>query len=200
MPALDRRRRPPCLPGWAAVACLLLAWPVRAQTATRAITTSLVVDVALTGAAVQDLDFARMQSGTAKTVATRDAQTCADGCTAGKWRFQNVSRRSADRYANLQFAVLPDSLVGPGGAKLGVTYSARGCAWWRALNVQLNCVTSALTTAGSTMAIPINAVPGAALSGQPRDIYLWLGGTATPRAGQRAGDYTGVVTVYFFYN
>jgi hypothetical protein len=206
MSPLHVRRRPPFLRGWAAGAFLgvALAAPLapraHAQTKTVTVATGLVVDVPLSATALRNLDFVRMQPGTPKAVAAQDAQTCTDGCGAGKWQFQNISRRGADRFANLQFAVLPDSLIGPGGAKLGVSYTARACVWWRALNAQLNCVTQATSTSGSTVVVPINGVAGAVLSGQPRDIYLWLGGTATPRAGQRAGDYTGVVTVFFFYN
>jgi hypothetical protein len=209
MSPLQDRRRPPSLRGWAAgafrglaltaLSTLLLAPIARAQTKTVTVATGLVVDVPLSATALGNLDFVRMQPGTAKAVAAQDAQTCTDGCRAGKWHFQNISRRGADRRANLQFAALPDSLIGPGGAKLGVSYTARACVWWRALNVQLNCVAQATSTSGSTVVVPINGA-GAVLAGQPRDLYLWLGGTATPRPGQRAGDYTGVVTVFFFYN
>jgi hypothetical protein len=130
-------------------------------------------------------------------------QTCTDACTSGRWRFQNISRKGADRNANLQFATLPDSLVGPGGAKLGVSYTARACVYDRATNLSLGCVTQATSIQGSTIVVPINKVAGAIGDQSPalaRDIYLWLGGTASPRAGQRAGDYSGVVTVFFFYN
>lgn len=183
------------------VACI--AAPARAQTLTATVTTGLVVDLALSGAAEQNLDFTRMQPGTSKGVAAQDVQTCTDGCTAGRWRFQNISRKGTDRRANMQFAALPDSLVGPGGARLGIAYNARACVYNRATNLSLGCVVQASSVQGSTVVVPINRVAGAIGDLSPaisRDIYLWLGGTASPRPGQRAGDYTGTVTVFFFYN
>ena len=182
---------------------LALGAPLRAQTLTATLTTGLIVDVPLSGSAEQNLDFTRMQPGTPKTVAPQTAQSCVDACAAGRWRFQNISRKGADRRANLQFAVLPDSLVGPGGAKLGVAYSAQACVFDRATNTSVGCVTQASSIQGSTIVVPINKVAGAIGETTPqiaRDIYLWLGGTASPVAGQRAGDYSGVVTVFFFYN
>ena len=73
----------------------------------------------------------------------------------------------------------------------------------RATNLSLGCIAQSPSIQGSTVVVPINKVAGAIGDLTPpiaRDIYLWLGGTASPRAGQRAGDYTGVVTVFFFYN
>ena len=205
----------PCPPGlagyrplrhiaWAVcVSALVAAPPARAQTITATLATGLVVDVALTGAAEQNLDFTRMQPGTPKSVSAQDAQGCSDACTAGRWRFQNISRRNVDRRANMQFAVLPDSLIGPGGARLGIAYTARACVHERATNLSLGCVSQATSIQGSTLVVPINKTAGAIGDLTPaiaRDIYLWLGGTASPRPGQRAGDYSGVVTVFFFYN
>ena len=189
---------------WAVCILALVAdAPLRAQTVTATLTTGLIVDVALSGAAEQNLDFTRMQPGTPKTVAAQAAQSCVDACAAGRWRFQNISRKGSDRRANMQFAALPDSLVGPGGARLGVTYSANACVFDRATNLSLGCVAQASSIQGSTVVVPINKVAGAIGETNPqiaRDIYLWLGGTASPVAGQRAGDYSGVVTVFFFYN
>jgi hypothetical protein len=73
----------------------------------------------------------------------------------------------------------------------------------RATNLSVGCVAQASSIQGSTIVVPINKTPGAIGETNPqvaRDIYLWLGGTASPVAGQRAGDYSGVVTVFFFYN
>jgi hypothetical protein len=182
---------------------MFAAVPVRAQTVTATLVTGLVVDVPLSGAAEQNLDFMRMQPGASKSVAAQDVQSCTDACTAGRWRFQNISKKNTDRFANMQFTVLPDSLVGPGGAKLGIAYTARACVYNRATNLSLGCVTQGSSIQGSTVVVPINKVAGAIGDQTPalaRDIYLWLGGTASPRAGQRAGDYSGVVTVFFFYN
>ena len=197
--------RPSRLAAWAVFVSVLVlaAAPVRAQTVTATVATGLVVDVALTGAAEQNLDFTRMQPGSTKTVSAQTAQGCADGCAAGRWRFQNISRKNGDRTANMQFSVLPDSLTGPGGAKLGVAYNARACVYDRATNTSLGCVTQASSIQGSTVVVPINKIAGAIGDFNPaiaRDIYLWLGGVASPQSGQRAGDYTGVVTVFFFYN
>jgi hypothetical protein len=198
--------RPSRLAAWAAcLSALVVCAPGRAsaQTLTATVTTALVVDVALSGAAEQNLDFTRMQPGAAKSVAAQDAQSCTDACTAGRWRFQNISRRNTDQRANMQFAVLPDSLVGPGGTKLGVAYTARACVYDRATNASLGCVAQAATVQGSTVVVPINKTAGAIGDLNPaiaRDIYLWLGGIASPQSGQRAGAYTGVVTVFFFYN
>ncbi len=189
---------------WAAfVSLLALAAPLHAQSVTRALTTSLTVDAPLAGAAEQDLEFSRIQPGTPKSVAAQAAQSCTDGCLAGRWRFQNISSKGADKRANLQWSVLPDSLTGPGGAKLGIAYNARACVYNRATSTSIGCVTQASATQGSTLVVPINKVAGAIGDQKPalaRDIYLWLGGTASPRVNQRAGHYSGVVTVFFFYN
>ena len=199
-----RRLRPSRLLAWAVfISAPGVALPAHAQTLNATVTTALSVDLALTGAAEQNLDFTRIQPGTPKVVSAQDAQACTDACTAGRWRFQNISKKGSDRRANLQFAVLPDSLTGPGGAKLGITYNARACVYNQLTNLSLGCVTQASSIQGSTVVVPINGVAGAIGDVKPaltRDIYLWLGGTASPRAGQRAGDYTGVVTVFFFYN
>jgi hypothetical protein len=196
--------RPSRLGAWAVfIAALAVSAPATGQTVTATLATGLIVDVALSGAAEQNLEFTRMQPGTPKTVAAQTAQSCVDGCAAGRWRFQNISRKGSDRTANMQFVALPDSLVGPGGAKLGVAYNARACVYNSATNLLLGCVTQASSIQGSTVVVPINKVAGAIGDLSPpivRDIYLWLGGVASPRSGQRAGDYTGVVTVFFFYN
>ena len=196
--------RPSRILAWAVcISALGAALPARAQTLNATVSTAVSVDLALTGAAEQNLEFSRIQPGTPKAVVAQDAQSCTDGCTAGRWRFQNVSKKGSDRRANMQFAVLPDSLTGPGGAKLGIAYNARACVYNQLTNISLGCVTQASSIQGSTVVVPINGVAGAIGDVKPaltRDIYLWLGGTASPRAGQRAGDYTGVVTVFFFYN
>ncbi|NUS46660.1 MAG: hypothetical protein HOQ15_03600 [Gemmatimonadaceae bacterium] len=196
--------RPARSAAWAVFVGVLCATvPARAQTISLTVATGLVVDVPLSGAAEQNFELMGMQPGTAKSVAAQDVQTCTDGCTAGRWRFQNISRKATDHRANLQFVALPDSLVGPGGAKLGVAYTARACVYNRATNLSLGCVTQSPSIQGSTVVVPINKVAGAIGDQSPalaRDIYLWLGGTASPRVGQRAGDYSGVVTVFFFYN
>jgi hypothetical protein len=196
--------RPSRSAAWAVFVWALCATtPVHAQTVTLTLATGLVVDVPLSGAAEQNLEFMGIQPGTAKSVVAQNAQTCVDGCTAGRWRFQNISRKGSDRQANLQFVTLPDSLVGPGGAKLGVTYNARACVFDRATSTSLGCIAQSPSIQGSTVVVPINKVAGAIGDLSPaitRDLYLWLGGTASPRAGQRAGDYSGVVTVFFFYN
>jgi hypothetical protein len=184
---------------------LALSLPSRSALAqvTATVNTGLVVDVALSGAAIQDLEFTRMAPGAAKSVATQDAQTCTDACTPGKWHFQSISNKPKDTRANLQFTALPDSLVGPGGAKLGVVYSSRACVHRRSDNTSMGCVVQAVTVQGGTLVVPINKVAGAIGDNNPpiaRDIYVWLGGTATARPGQRAGNYTGVVTIFFFYN
>jgi hypothetical protein len=195
--------RPRQLAAWAAFAICTSGAPSLAQPVRATLATAVVVDAALTGAAVQNLEFRSMSPGGSKPVAPQDAQTCADGCMAGKWRFQNLSRKGADRRANLQFTALPDSLAGPGGAKLGVTYTSRACVHDRATNAQMGCVTQGATVQGTTVVVPLNKVAGAIGDTSPptaRDLFLWIGGTAVPRPGQRAGDYSGVITVFFFYN
>lgn len=204
-PGLPRLRPLRSIARAVVISALVAAVPAlaAAQTATATLATGLIVDVPLSGAAEQNLDFTGLQPGTAKSVVAQNAQTCLDACTAGRWRFQNISRKGSDRYANMQFAALPDSLTGPGGARLGISYNARACVYNRATNLSVGCVAQASSIQGSTVVVPINKVAGAIGDQSPplaRDIYLWLGGTASPRAGQRAGDYTGVVTVFFFYN
>jgi hypothetical protein len=186
----------------AASALFAMTTTASAQTATRTLNTTVTVDVALIGAAVRDLDFTRMAPGIPKSVTAQDAQSCADACTSGKWWFQNISNKGGDRNANLLFTALPDSLTGPGGAKLGVSYNATACVYARATNTSIGCVSQPTLTQGGSVVVPINKAGGIGYTtpATPRDIYLWLGGTASPRAGQRAGTYVGVVTVIYFYN
>ncbi len=162
-----------------------------------------VVETALTGAAVRDLEFGTATPGIPQTVAPQNAQSCA-GCASGLWVFSSLSpANSANRrYIRVTFVSLPASLAGPGGAALPLnwTNAARGCVVRGA--TELGCATGT-PVAGDAYSYQING-PGADPALQPgtngRDLYLYLGGTATPTASQRAGIYSGIVTIRFEYS
>lgn len=161
------------------------------------------VETALTGAAVRDLEFGTATPGVPQTVAPQNAQSCA-GCASGLWVFSNLSSSNSAsvRYIRVTFVNLPASLTGPGSASLPLnwTNAARGCIV-RA-GTELGCETGT-PVAGAAYSYQING-PGADPVLQPgtngRNLYLYLGGAVTPATSQRAGIYSGTITIRFEYS
>ena len=177
--------------------------PAVAQQKTATIQALAVMEQALTGAAMRDLEFGTLTPGTAQTVAPQNAQSCA-GCVSGLWVFTNLSSSNspATRYLRITFVSLPASLSGPGGATLALdwTNGAQGCLSRNGTEFACDVGTPA---DGAAYSYPING-PAAPAAVQPgttgRNLNLYLGGTANPTAGQRAGNYSGTVTVRFEYS
>lgn len=162
-----------------------------------------IIEEALVGSAVRDLEFGTLVPGAPQTVASADAQSCA-GCASGLWALTGLSQanNAARRYIRITYVSLPATLAGPGGATLalGWTNAARACVMRS--GAELYCVTQT-PSAGGSFSVPING-PAAPAAAQPgthgRDMHLYLGGTATPTAGQRAGVYSGTVTIRMEYS
>lgn len=174
-----------------------------AQTQTSSVQSLAVVEQALTGAAMRDLELGTITPGASQTVAPQNAQTCA-GCASGLWAFTNLSASNNPdfRYIRITFLDLPASISGPGGATLPLnwTNAARGCVVRN--GTELGCETGTPVN-GAAYSYPING-PAAPAALQPgttgRDLLLYLGGTAAPTAGQRAGHYWGTITIRFEYS
>ena len=174
-----------------------------AQTQTSTVQSLAVVEQALSGAAMRDLELGTITPGTSQTVAPQNGQTCA-GCASGLWAFTNLSSSNnpSFRYIRVTFLNLPATLSGPGGATLPLSWTnaARGCVVRGA--TELGC-DQGTPVNGAAYSYPING-PAAPAALQPgttgRDLLLYLGGTASPAAGQRAGNYTGTVTIRFEYS
>jgi len=162
-----------------------------------------VIEEALVGSAVRDLEFGTLTPGVSQGVAPQNAQSCA-GCASGLWELTGLSRanNAARRYISITYVSLPATLAGPAGATLTLnwTNAARGCVMRS--GAELYCVTQT-PSAGGTFSIPING-PTAPAAVEPnsggRDMHLYLGGTASPTASQRAGVYTGTITVRMEYS
>lgn len=161
------------------------------------------VETALTGAAVRDLEFGTATPGVPQTVAPQNAQSCA-GCSSGLWVFSNLSSSNSPtvRYIRVTFLNLPAALTGPGSASLPLdwTNGARGCVVRG--GTELGCATGT-PVQGGAYSYQING-PGADPALQPgttgRNLNLYLGGTANPATNQRAGIYSGTVTIRFEYS
>lgn len=184
---------------------LALAAPAAADAQQRqsTILSLAIVEEALSGSAVRDLEFGTVSPGVPRTVAAQDAQGCA-GCASGLWAMTGLSPANAAqrRFVRVTWVGLPAALAGPGGATLPLnwTNAARTCVMRG--GTQLHCVTTT-PSMGASHSVQING-PGAPAAAQPgtngRDLHLYLGGTATPAAGQPAGIYTGSITVRMEYS
>lgn len=193
---------------WLSVPLVLaLAIPpvLGAQTSTANVPVVAVIDVALVGAAVRDLDFNYVTPGSSKTVTPSDAAGCA-GCFSGKWSFQGLlqGNQAGRRNASLTFTQLPSALTSTSGATLPLTWAnaARACLF---KGTEYFCFAAYTPVQGVAHLDQINGAgaPGAAsepAGGGRRDLNVYLGGTATPSAGQRAGYYTGTITLQFAYS
>lgn len=188
------------------IVALLLATSVGsvagAQSATGNVGSTAIVDLALSGTAVRDLDFGQLTPASAQTVSPSDVPGCVP-CASGKWIFSNLigTGAPATRFAQLTFTVLPSELIGPGGATLPLawTNAARACLQKGA--AEYHCYADWTPAQGMPQSHPVNgpgAPPTPAGSGS-RSMNVYLGGTAQPPASQRAGVYFGTVTLQFAY-
>ena len=162
-----------------------------------------MVEVALTGTAVRDLEFGTATPGVPQTVEPQNAQGCS-GCSSGLWILSNLSSSNSptQRYVRITFVDLPAFLDGAGTATLPLSWTngARGCV--TRAGAELFCV-SGTPVSGGAYSYQING-PGAPAAVQPgttgRELFVYLGGTVTPAAGQQAGYYTGTITIRFEYS
>jgi hypothetical protein len=176
-----------------------------AQTSTGSLGVVAVIDVALVGAAVRDLAFSYVTPGSSKTVTPSDAAGCV-GCFSGKWAFQNLlaGNQAGRRNASLTFTQLPAALTSTSGATLPLSWTnaAKACLF---KGTEYFCFAAYTPVQGVAHLDQINGAgaPGSAsepAGGGRRDLNVYLGGTATPAAGQAAGYYTGTITLQFAYS
>ena len=191
-----------------ALLALALALPVfaGAQTSTGNLAVVAVIDVALVGSAIRDLEFSYVTPGVNKTVAAADAPGCV-GCSSGKWTFAGLlqGNQAGRRNASLTFTQLPTALTNVNGATLPLvwTNAARACLFKAGL--EYFCFPAFTPAQGIAHLDQINGAgaPGAAAEpngGGRRDLNVYLGGIAAPTTGQAAGYYTGTITLQFSYS
>lgn len=180
--------------------------PIAARAQSANMTVTAVVDVALTGQAIRDLAFGYVTGGQSTTIATSDVAACA-GCTSGKWSFLNLANgnQASRRNAAMTFTQLPAALVSPTGATLPLTWTNGAKACLTKAGVEYYCFPIYTPTQGTARLHQINGAgaPGTAsepAGGGRRNLDMYLGGIATPTAGQRAGYYTGTITLQFAYS
>ncbi|MHB1065589.1 MAG: DUF4402 domain-containing protein [Georgenia sp.] len=158
------------------------------------------LDFATTGAGVRNLRFGDVTPGSAVSVdaAAGAGAACSGGCQSGLFTYQNVSTFFLFRYLQVTFPSLPTVLTGPGGATMPVSFRAKGCLVNRTTGVDYYCFANAAITSGGTYRMQVNSpAPGGAVA--QRDANLYVGGTLTAAAAQRAGVYSGTVTAVFAY-
>ncbi|HEX9165396.1 MAG TPA: DUF4402 domain-containing protein [Gemmatimonadales bacterium] len=146
-----------------------------AQTATGSILAKANVLKALTVSAGGDLDFGLVVAGVNKTITPS-----AGG--AGKFTIEG----QANQAINVSFTALPATLTGAGPA-IPISYTG---VW--------NGTNDAGTGTSFSPSVGLN-VANQALSGAGF-MYLFLGGTVSPAAGQTPGLYQGTVTIEVAYN
>ena len=177
-----------------------IAAHAQAGTSTFSMTAEGVVDVAMSGSGLRDLEFGVVTPGVAKTVDVTSV-------SAAKWRFANVRNNNGvnNRFADLVFLSLPAALQGPDGATLAVTgYTALVCLE-KPADSDYYCYPSSTLTSASPTIDPnpqINPTGGGGL--QPptapggntgRSLVVYLGATVVPAVDQPSGTYLGTVTL-----
>jgi len=155
----------------AAVLGLALMPAVANAQVSATINANATVATALTASWEADLAFGTVYPTFARTIAT--------GATgAGRVLFNGA----AGAEVAVTFPTLPATLTGT-GAPIAISYTAA----------------HALTAAGVQTTFAPGAGTSTLLSGATGDLYVFLGGSITPAAGQTAGAYTTAVTVQAAY-
>jgi hypothetical protein len=147
-----------------------------AQTAQGDIQALANVLTALSVTPGDDLDFGLVVQGVAKTV---DPSAPASGTQSGKFTIGG----QVSQAVSVAFTLLPANLTS-GANNLPITYTG--------IHHTSN------TPAGGTAFVPSAGVASTLLSGSG-NLYIFLGGTVTPAAGQASGSYSGTVTVQVAY-
>ena len=185
---------------------LALAMPFVARAQTANMQVSAIIDVALIGEAIRNLAFGYVTPGQSQTVASSETPGCA-GCTSGKWSIQGLFKGNQPNRRNMAitFTQLPASLANASGATMPLTWTNAAKACLTKGGIEYYCFPSYTPTQGATVLHQINGAgaPGSAAEpngGGARNLDVYLGGIATPTAGQRAGYYTGTITLQFAYS
>jgi len=155
-----------------AVVAALFSLATAAQAQSANITALATVFQPISFASTRNLDFGNVFPGVAKTVGVAAA-------TSGQ--FEMAGQASAN--VNLSFA-LPTNLTSAGNNLPIGTWTG--------------CTNATNTTTGCTSFTPSGSATPSAFSGTGA-LWVFVGATVTPAAGQAAGNYTGTVTLTAAY-
>ena len=183
-----------------------LATPLISRAQSANMNVSAVIDVALVGEAIRDLEFGYVTPAQNQVVSPSELPGCA-GCTSGKWSIQDLFKGNQANRRNIAitFTQLPTALVHVNGATLPLSYTNSAKACLTKAGVEYFCFPSYTPSQGVTVLHQINGAgaPGTASEpngGGKRNLDVYLGAIAAPAAGQRAGYYTGTITLQFAYS
>ena len=152
-------------------ACVVAASPASAQSANINVTANVFQAITFTGTA--PLDFGNVFPGVDKTIAPNAG-------TSG--RFSATGQATAN--VNMTFT-LPANLVNGGGATLTIG------SW-------AGCFDGDSDPAGCTSFVPSGSASAAAFDAAG-ELFVFIGATVSPTAGQAAGAYTAIATLTLAY-
>jgi hypothetical protein len=146
----------------------------------------------LTGAGVRSLQFGVVVPGTPVSVVPNSAQ-------GGEYRISGVkSRKSLD----ITFT-LPANLAGPSGATIPLNFNGNTVGLCE-VDTTNTCVAASYFTWNPVTTPTYHDVPTRYAPGRKVyafDLYsVYVGGTASPAAGQKPGTYTGAIGVVIVVN
>ena len=154
--------------------------------------TAVVLARPLTGVGVRAVQFGVVVPGTPAVVAPNSAQ-------GGEYRISGLkSRKSVD----ITFT-LPANLTGPGGATIPLNFNGNTAGLCE-VDTTNTCVPASYfawnpVTTPTFRDTPTRYAPGRKVYAY--DLYsVYIGGTASPAAGQKPGTYTGAVGVVLVVN
>lgn len=175
---------------------LALVWLFLPATLTaqvqQSIQSTAYVESPLSGAAAQHLSFGTLVPGIPKTVQPQQTQASCSGCTSGKWVFGNLVQSGNNKVLRVTFSSLPSALTHSSGATLPIDWT-NGLSGYELGNAT-PCIT-ATPTQGASFPCPFKSNKN-----QPATVELYLGGTANPTVGQRAGTYIGTISIQYAYS
>lgn len=179
-------------------AALLLVDAAAARAQGTAVTGAMIVGAdilyaPLSGTGVRPLSFGMIVPGTGAVVIAPNS------ALGGEWRLTGtVNRKSID----ISFT-LPASLTGPGGATIPLNFNGNTAALCE-IDPTGTCVAASYLAWDPVAAPTFRDTPQRYKPGRPKytyDMYsVYMGGTATPAAGQRAGRYTATIGVQLVIN
>lgn len=183
-----------------ALAGIVGARELGAQSSVGNVTINALLESQLTGLGVRDLDFGRMMPGLTQSITPDNAASCT-GCASGMFTFSGLfsGNNAARRYARLSFT-LPVQLTSPQGQTLTPTWTnaARACL---AKAAEYFCYPVWTPSNGTFNSVQINGAgsPATPPGAGQRTMNVYLGGTIAVPAAQAAGVYIGTVTLTFTY-
>ena len=152
-----------------------------------------ILNAPLAGTGVRPLAFGTILPGTGAVVIAPNS------ASGGEWRLTGtVNRKSID----ISFT-LPTSLTGPGGATIPLNFNGNTAALCE-IDTTGSCVAASYFAWDPVATPSFRDTPQRYKPGRPKynfDMYsLYMGGTATPAAGLRAGRYTATIGVQLVIN